>query len=243
MNKTFCFLLATVGLVGCNKPASQYIAEKVPAAHFREGHGVGLPDSMCKSLGVKIADVAEQKISPRITIPLHVVRGTDGIRRVSDTAVTAEASGWITREQAKEVQTGMPARLLSPDGQSHAGVIQRVENAAYSALGDFEIAVKTEAPLKTGTSITAIIEPPSTGEVVAVPHSAVMKTVEGEFVYVVNEKYFKRTPVQTGARDDKLIEVVEGLYAGDQIVVAQVTPLWMTELQTLRAGQSCCKGQ
>ena len=243
MNKNLCLLLATVSLVACNKPASHYVAEEVPTAHFKEGRGVGLPDSMCKSLGVKIADVTEQKIAPRIRIPLHVLRGTDGIQPVSNTPVTVEASGWITGEQAKKIQAGMPAQLLLPAGQSQPGVVQRLEKAAYSALGDFEVAVSTEAPLKTGTPVTAIIEPASTGEVVAVPRSAVMKTAEGEFVYVVNEKYFARTAVQTGARNDELIEIVEGLYAGDQIVVAQVTPLWMTELQTLRAGQSCCKGQ
>jgi multidrug efflux pump subunit AcrA (membrane-fusion protein) len=69
-----------------------------------------------------------------------------------------------------------------------------------------------------------------------------MKTAEGEFVYAVNGKYFARTPVKTGVQNDDLVEIKDGLYAGDQIVISQVTSLWMTELQTLRAGQSCCAG-
>lgn len=197
---------------------------------------------MRKSLGIQILDVAEQRITPRLEIPLHVVRGVDDVRPVSNCSAGVEASGWITSKQAEAMQPGLTGQLVLPDGGSVPIVIQQLKKTADFALGDFEIVVSTEAPLETGTKVMAVFEKPATGEVVAVPKSAVMRTAEGEFVYVVNEDYFKRTPVKTGVRNDEAVEVTDGLYAGDQIVSTQIIPIWMTELQTLRAGQSCCKG-
>jgi multidrug efflux pump subunit AcrA (membrane-fusion protein) len=242
MKRLSYFLALVVSLIGCTKPPAQKPAEEPQGAHFKTGHGVGLPDPMSKWLGVKTADVTEQKIIPRIKISLHVVRGVGGIRPVSNARVPVEASGWITSEQAKEVRAGQSAQLLLLDGSSATGIVQRVEKAAFATSGDFEVAVSTETPLETGTPITAIIEGAPTGEVVAIPRTAVMKTPEGEFVYVVNEKYFARTPVKTGAQSDEHVEITDGLYAGDQIVVSRVNSLWMTELQALRGGKSCCAG-
>jgi hypothetical protein len=243
MKNILCILLGTSVLVGCSKPSPQKSSDEPVGASFREGHGVEIPEPMRKSLGIQIVDVGEQKIIPRLEIPLHVIRGADEIRPVSTRQGSVEASGWITSKQAEGITPGQKGQLLLPDGESVSAEVRRLEKAADFTLGDFEIVVSTDAPLATGTAVTARIEKSSTGEVVAVPKSAVMKTAEGEFVYAVNEEYFKRTQVQTGARNDESIEVTDGLYAGDQIVSAQVIPLWMTELQTLRAGQSCCKGK
>lgn len=243
MKNILLLLLGAAALAGCSKPVPQNSTQEPVGASFKEGHGVDIPEPMRKSLGIQVIDVGEQKIVPRLEIPLHVIRGVDDIRQISTRQGGVEASGWITSRQAEGIVPGQKSQLLLADGQSVPAEVQRVDKAADFALGDFEIVVSTEAPLATGTAVTARIEKPSTGEVVAVPKSAVMKTAEGEFVYAVNEDYFKRTPVQTGARNDESVEVTDGLYAGDQIVSAQVIPLWMTELQTLRAGQSCCKGK
>lgn len=39
------------------------------------------------------------------------------------------------------------------------------------------------------------------------------------------------------------LQVTDGLYAGDQIVVQPVMTLWMAELQSLRGGKVCSDGQ
>ncbi|MEO8204966.1 MAG: hypothetical protein ABI615_02215 [Chthoniobacterales bacterium] len=233
MKKLYLVLSVIISCAGCNKPLTEKTADTIPGAYFKTGRGVSLPEPMRKSLGIQVADVTEQKIIPLIKIRLQVLPGArSGV----------EASGWISSEEAKKIHVGQTVRLTLPDGASADGTVQRLEKAAYAALGDFEVTINTKAALTAGTPIVAVIETPSTGEVVVVPQSALMRNAEGEFVYVINENYYKRTPVDTGSRNDKFVEIKDGLYAGDQIVVAQVAPLWMTELQTLRAGQSCCKG-
>jgi hypothetical protein len=230
------FSIAVFAIAACSKPAAHKAGE-APTAYFKTGHGVSLPESMRKALGIETIDVIEQKFVPRIEVPLHVLRGSEG-----NLPVTTEASGWISSEQAKGIQSGQAVKILFGDGKSATGTVQKIEKTAFAALGDFEITVAVAAPLPTGAALTGIIEGTSTGEVVTVPKSAVMRTAEGEFVYVANEDYFARTPVKTAARNEETVEIVDGLFAGDLVVSKQVTPLWMTELQTIRAGQSCSHG-
>jgi hypothetical protein len=76
-----------------------------------------------------------------------------------------------------------------------------------------------------------------------VPASAVLRTIEGTFVYVENGGWFLRTRVTLGppAADGATFPVREGLYEGDRIVVRAVRSLWLAELHFLRAGQSCAQ--
>ncbi len=239
MKPLFFSLLLTVSLLGCKKTPVT-VAEVASGASFKEGHGVQIPPEMQKSLGLEVFDVAERKIFPQLEIPLHVVRGADA----GDAEVEwIEAGGWVSGAQAAAINPGQQGRITTPNGSPASCRVLRVDKAADAALGDFEVVAQIAASLPTGTTVTATFEIPETGEVVAVPPSAVMKTAEGEFVYAVNEAHFKRVPVQTGVRSADAVEITDGLYAGDQIVSARVIPLWMTELQTLRAGQSCCKGR
>ena len=52
--------------------------------------------------------------------------------------------------------------------------------------------------------------------------------------------YLVRAPVKVGARNGDLVEIKDGLYAGDQVVLQPVMSLWMTELAAVKGGQACC---
>ena len=72
-----------------------------------------------------------------------------------------------------------------------------------------------------------------------VPAAAVLRTVEGTFLYVENAGWLLRTPVMLGANEGVSSEVKEGLYEGDRVVVEGTKALWLAELHALRAGQAC----
>ena len=72
--------------------------------------------------------------------------------------------------------------------------------------------------------------------VAAIPADALLRTVKGDFVYVVNGGWFLRTPVVIGAHDQTWCEVKEGLYEGDAIVVQGARILWLAELQAINGG-------
>lgn len=78
--------------------------------------------------------------------------------------------------------------------------------------------------------------------VAAVPTDAVLRTVKGDFVFVVNGDWFLRTPVTLGGSEGGFLEVKEGLYEGDKIVTRGARALWLAELQAVNGGVGCADG-
>lgn len=79
----------------------------------------------------------------------------------------------------------------------------------------------------------------SSTAVTVVPLSALLTTSTGSYVYVENGHHFLRTEVKVGKNDADLLEIIDGLYAGDVVVKSPVNLLWYAELQAIRGGQSC----
>lgn len=71
----------------------------------------------------------------------------------------------------------------------------------------------------------------------AVPELSLVREGESSFVYTVgSDLKVKRTPVKTGARDGNLVEVIEGLKAGERIVTEGVVKL--SDGATVRTGKA-----
>ena len=64
-----------------------------------------------------------------------------------------------------------------------------------------------------------------------VPDSALLKTTEGNFVYLQKEDRFVRAEVKLGATGEGFTEITEGVAAGDIVVTNPVQTLWLTELK------------
>lgn len=78
--------------------------------------------------------------------------------------------------------------------------------------------------------------------VAAIPADALLRTVKGDFVFVANGEWLLRTPVKIGASDAAWLEVAEGLYEGDKIVVSGVKALWLAEVHAVNGGVGCAHG-
>jgi hypothetical protein len=210
--------------------ASEHASAPENGAQFKKGEGLSLTDEMKKAIGLQIADVGEEKVSSAITVKLSALK-------------PHEASGWLPPQQAAQVKPGAEVELR-PEGNGPAlkGTVQRVEQMPFGTLGDYEITIATAQPLKIGARLKATFQAPAGEAVAAIPRSALLKTAEGTFVYAVNGSFYVRTPVKTGAMNDALVEVTDGLYSGDQIVTTPVMSLWMAELQVLRGGKACTCG-
>lgn len=194
-------------------------------AQFKEGKGVSLTPFMMTSIGLQTAEVLEEGIAPTFSIAVQAMEsGT-------------EASGWLTEAQAAPIQPGMEVELGSAKGS-----VLRIEKAPYLTLGDFEVTVQTNAPVEAGTTLTATFRLPAGDAVTAIPKSALLTTAEGTFVYTKNDAFYLRTPVVVGAASEQLIEIIDGLYTGDEIVTTPVMSLWLAELQILRGGKACTCG-
>ncbi len=199
-------------------------------AQFKKGEGLSLTEEMKKAIGLQIADVGEEKDRLRHHGESHRLKPN-------------EASGWLAsaagRAGASRDRSGAPSE---GDAAAIKGTVQRVEQIPFGTLGDSEITITTAEPLTVGTRLKATFQRPQVMPWRSFPRSALLKTAEGSFVYAVNGAFYVRTPVKTGAMNDKFVEITDGLYSGDQIVTTPVMSLWMAELQVLRGGKACTCG-
>lgn len=89
--------------------------------------------------------------------------------------------------------------------------------------------------LKPGMLMSVILDSRARTSV-AVPELALVREGESSFVYIVgSDQKAKRLPVTTGGRDGNLVEIIEGLTAGDKIVTEGVVKL--TDGATVRTGK------
>ena len=236
--KRYSIFIAIVGALtaatlntACQK--SEATVAKAPesaaanGAQFKKGEGLSLTDEMRKAIGLTVEDVTEEKIASSTTIAVSV-------------SASRTLTGWVTPAQAATIRPGMEVECQGDS--SFKGTVEKIEANPLGAMADSEITIRTGEPLTAGSTFTAVIRHPAGETVPVVPKSAVLKTAEGEFVYTVNGKFYVRTPVKTGAADDKWVEITDGLYPGDQIVTTAIMSLWMAELQVLRGGKACTCG-
>lgn len=194
-------------------------------AQYKEGKGVTLTPLMAQSIQLKTAEVQEEVIAHSYSTTLQATR------------IGNEASGWLTEEQASQIQTGMMVELGSSKGR-----VLRMEKSPFVALGDYEVIVTTDETLQPGDALNATFRFPAGDPVTSIPKSALLTTAEGAFVYAQNDEYFLRTPVQIGSVNEDHVEIIDGLYTGDVVVTTPVMSLWLSELQILRGGKACTCG-
>ena len=105
--------------------------------------------------------------------------------------------------------------------------------------------VQLSAPAQTFVGlVTAEVEQRAAGngEEILLPIDALLRTARGDFVYVGNGDWLLRTPVTVGLVDGATVQIVDGLYEGDTVVVQGVRALALAEMQALNGGVGCADG-
>lgn len=229
-----------------SKPAAGGVGESV---QLKAGRGLAFHPRLRANLNLQTAEVAEQAIAPVVQLDLLVTTGASaggGLRRITQdsTPQPTLASGWLFAAEAARLAPGqeMELRVAGSGGAPSRGRVLRIEKSAYAVLGDFEVVVETAGAFDAGTKLSALFRLSAGEAVPSVPRSALLQTAEGNFVYAVNDGFYLRTAVKVGAANDQFVELTEGVYVGDEIVVSPVQSLWMAELQLLRGGKSCTCG-
>jgi hypothetical protein len=139
----------------------------------------------------------------------------------------------------------LAACMLSGCGESHAAVAATPEPtpaAAYKAGHGIQLTPTARQFVGLATAEVGTHAFAGGASVAAVPSEALLRTVKGDFVFVANGEWFLRTPVVIGAADATHVEIKEGLYEGDAIVVRGVRGLSLAELQALNGGVGCADG-
>jgi hypothetical protein len=228
-------VLAGATLTACN-PKSATLAGEGEAVVLGPQHskkGLLLPEATRRSLGVKLVEVKEQKIPATLGVQLRVYQA-------DKKSILASAA--MTPEEAKALKRGMTVRARSND-TNLTGRVLRVNDELQKATGMTEVLVEfggpSDAPV-IGAFLSASVALDSDATVVTIPRAALLQCSDGYSVYTVSGEHLVRTPVKVGAANAELVEITDGLYSGDQVVLQPVMSLWMTELAAVKGGQACC---
>lgn len=237
-------LAASVCLVGCHDKSAQpgdtdAQGGETHGINFKPKEGLAVPESIARHIGLKLEDVAERKVNGQLAFSAQVYAETGPTER----RVTL-ASAWVEQALAKAIPPGTDIVATTADTNSLAGVVTRVMPAANTnSSAEVLLELRAEAgELRVGDFVHVTANTPGKEDVAVMPRAALLRTAEGTFVYVVNGSRFTRTAVKLGSEQEGVIEVRDGLLAGDKIVVSGVPMLWLAELQGLRGGKACADG-
>lgn len=236
-----CLLMACVCLSGCH----DNIAEP---AHGEEGHkddggiafkpkeGLSVPEDVARHIGLQLDDVTERKVNCQLVFTAQVY-GEAGpqARRV------ALASAWVDAPTAKAIPAGTDIAATTSDTNTLTGVATRIVPAANTnSPAEILLELRTkQSELKVGDFVRVAVTTPGKEDVTVVPRAALLRNTEGHFVYVVNGSRLLRAAVKIGGEQDGVVEIKDGLLAGDRIAVAGVPMLWCAELHRVNGGDAC----
>ncbi len=239
------FLVLTVILfpVGCGQKESKVgegeHEESSSGASFKPGKGVIFTDETRKILGVEIADVVQEKLPQVVRFNVQIFGETHRFSHpdVDHSVCDVHGSGFLPPEKAALVKPKEPIKLLTAANEAMDGFVVAVQKTL--AHGEVEIVVgvtSAATKLKDGEFVTATITLPRGEAVSVIPKSALLQTSTGTFAYTVNGDAYYRTAVKTGSEADGKIEIIDGLFEGDQVVAKPVETLWIIELRATKGG-------
>lgn len=213
--------------------------ESSAGASFKAGKGVMLAEETKKTLGLAVADVEQRTLAPQVQLTLQVYGEKHRhAQNVEDhTGCDVHGAGFLPTNVAAAVRPGYGVEVLKNTNELSGGVVLAVQKAL--ALGEAEVVIgvsNASSSLKPGEFVPVRIQLPGRLPVTAIPESALLRTAEGTFAYVVNGDAYLRTAVQAGVEGGGWIEIVDGLLEGDRVVVRPVQSLWLIELRATKGG-------
>lgn len=229
-------LVSTAWLAGCERSTTSMPGEANVEAlpKFSVKKGLLLPEQTRRSLGLTVVEATEQKLVSTLTVDLRIYR-KDGSG--------AFASGIVSPELAKALKTARTLTVRLPDGTRQAAAVTGTAQDLQQRSSLTEVLVMIPSPADVfapGAFVQASAIVQTSENTLTIPRAALLGCSDGMFVYTVNGDHLVRTPVKTGAGNEELVEIADGLYAGDQVVLHPVLSLWMTELAAVKGGQACC---
>lgn len=186
---------------------------------YTEARGLCLSAPVLAEMDIRVEPVAARAVAVTGSETGRVIQG--GVRAtVLVMPVATPLAGWSPG--AAVAVDGVAARVR---GARSGEVIVEVTGAGRSRVaGEF---VTVRSPVRTLRGVV-------------LPEASLVDRGSGLFAYVRNEDALKRVPVKAGARAGGFVQIVDGLYEGDEVAVGDVAALWIAELRAVTAGGRCC---
>jgi len=122
-------------------------------------------------------------------------------------------------EEGRQVQI----RLDAADEVSFAGRIRQISPVVDTSTGTVKVTIEaTEPPkqVRPGSFVTVNIVRETHADAVLLPREAVLRELRKAHVFVAENEIAEKRTVTLGLEEGDLIEVISGVEAGDQVIVA-----------------------
>lgn len=255
INKIFICIYLLCSLLGCREssrnqatPAKEHDhGSEGEGATYLEGKGISLMKETEQSLGVEIVDLTEQNIQSKIHLTAQVYRSaSEKTKKMGgEQQGNAYATALISNDLSTRLKDQTKVSFLNPRKNNlfHVGTLWKIITAQASGLENTELLLEFPDPEKSMTIgdflEIDLIPDDSPSKKLVIPHSARLTTSNGTFAFVKNGDFLLRTEIKTGIENEEWIEIVEGLYEGDQVAVKPVEALYMIELRATKGGGHC----
>lgn len=212
--------------------------ESPSGASFKAGKGVIVADETKKILGIEVADVVEEEHPQVIQFDVQVFgeKHRFAHEEVNHSGCEIHGSGLVPPDRAAPIEAKQPVTLVTAANEKLEGFVVAVKKVVAYGESEVIVGVTSQAKLKDGEFVKAIVRLPGKGVATVIPQEALIRTSQGTFVYVVNGNAYLRTAVQVGSEADGKLEITDGLFAGDQVVTKPVQTLWLIELRATKGG-------
>jgi hypothetical protein len=245
--------IMTALVAGCGHRESdghQHDGDKpdVVGVTFNAKYGLLVPPETARFIGLQVVDVEERKVSSVLQFSAHIYRAANEAQFASAQAsesAAALASASLSSADADLLRLGQSFNVQSEAGDTLSGRVVGVNRDLEKASGHVEVLlaiIDERARLARGAFVSIAVLLAGEKDAVSIPCSALLRTAQGDFVYTVSGEHFVRAPVKVGMVNHDFVEIGDGLYSGDRIVINPVMTLWLAELQSLRGGIACADG-
>jgi cobalt-zinc-cadmium efflux system outer membrane protein len=232
-------------------------------ASFSPETGLRISDATRAALGIRTAKAEECLIAHEILLAARSYAADGGRRALA--VVTAEQAAVLEKTGRALLESPLgvaPPKTTTPADTSANGNAPSAKpttaaaktdvaktaaaapvfapllslSAVANAAGQREAVFALPHDALADTALVLRVIVPASTPVLAVPRAAVLDAASGTFVYLVRNGAYRRVSVKTGTADAAHIEIVSGLRLADEIVVAPVSQLWLTELRLTKGG-------
>ena len=227
-----------------DNPATRYYQAKVAFENARKVHermqnlynegGISRQelDNATAAFEVAKADweAVQQTVEVKAPISGYItkvdVRETDNVRH-DDALFTISQTGrmkavvWISDKEISEIRRNMAA-YVTWNGQRTEGRAVQVDLAMDPDKRAFQAVIELANPgkaLKPGTTVEVKIVNYTDPEAIVVQRQDLLQEGDVFFVYVLSQDAAEKRPVKLGRYQDLDVEILEGLEAGDELIV------------------------
>lgn len=134
----------------------------------------------------------------------------------------------VTKYDLDKIALGQKA-VVTIGGKEYEGEVSKInkmaeQNQSGAAVVGTEIkVVNPDSDVYLGVEAKVVISTDKQTDTIVIPVGAVNVDMSGEFVYVVENNILVKRPVVTGISSDTMIQILEGITEGDQIVTDVTT--------------------